>query len=201
MSIVGTNPQEAVLQDKSVGERIGAGLVGLLLGDIGSAIYGSASGFDKSFAKQVALQIGLVVGMTLLGVTNPFIMFGVILTGGIGQLLMRGNALTEQVKEKVGQKVAEEIKSSKATQAKNIADKVISQLSTYTQPIEENLTNEILSLRGQVEETLRNKKEGEKKVSSKLAELVKLNQELKGLDESISDFTFTIAGLNTNEKL
>ncbi|MEZ4776267.1 MAG: dynamin family protein [Bacteroidia bacterium] len=193
--ILSLNTNNVGIREISIGERAGAAVLGLLVGDIGAAIFGGAVGFDKSLLKQIMMQLGLVFTAMLLGILNPFVLLGLILSGSFFHYLMKSSKATDDLKIKVGQLVQEKLIEGKDQQAKEMTDKVIERIEEYMRPIKKSLESEINSLRKQVEFAIQEKRKGHAHVKAKMDELDSHERSLKKVETTLNDFTFELAGL------
>lgn len=185
------------LEEDNIGieERVGAATVGLLLGNIGAAFYGSAVGFEKSLMKQIGIQLGLTVALILAGITNPFIILGLIFSGGFIQFILKGDKQVEKIKDKVCDTVAEKMSEDREKNAKKSTDTVLAKVLEIVKPIKQSMQNDLDTLKEQVDLVIQEKKEGQIEVDKKISELLEIEKNIKKLDKRLEEFTFSLIGV------
>lgn len=173
-------------------ERVLAAAGGFLIGGIGAALVGGALGY-KAMAQALVPQIGLVIGMILLGVVNPFVFIGVLLTAGSIQGFLQVKATGEKVKMRVAEEMITKIRENAGNCGEDVAGRVKEHTDKIIQAIGQGLEREIQAVRDQVEAVLEDKREGDEKVAARLDSLETSEQELKQIASDVSAMVFQLA--------
>ena len=194
--ILNINPKDLDGDEVSVGERIGAATVGLLLGNIGAAVYGSAVGFKSSLLKQIGIQFGIIFTMVLVGVTNPFILLGAIFSGGFIQYIMQSDKKVDTIKMKVCEHVKNEMTKNLDSNAKESASSIIQKINEYIEPVRIALNTDVETLREQVQKVLEEKKLGEAEVEKKVKELLDIEKDIKNADKRLQELVYEFVGVS-----
>ncbi len=174
-------------------ERVLAAAGGFLIGGAGSAVVGGTMGFSEML-KSLGPQIALVVGMILLGFTNPFVLIPVLLGGGAVQGFLKQGAMTNKVKMKVAEDLANRLRASAHEQSEQMANKVFEQTEGVVTTIAAGLNAEIATRREQVEAALAELRRGEASVAARRAELQGLSAEVDGIQSDVTELLFELAG-------
>ena len=192
VDIAGGGSQVDTQRDISGLERVGAGLLGLIAGDIGSAGIGAQFGFSKTFFKQLAMQIGAVVGMVMLGITNPFTMLPVII--GIAVFgFFRGRAgVVNELKGKVAAGTIEELNKISSNIIDNIVTLINQKVTEIGGSIIVTLEGEIQAIRNQVDSIIKELKAGEAQVAIKRENLERCEKNLVRINQELDDFIFAV---------
>ncbi|MFM2432824.1 MAG: hypothetical protein RLZZ511_4038 [Cyanobacteriota bacterium] len=178
------------MEQPSGWSRLAATVGGYLLGDVVTAGLGAVFGLKEmliNFVQQVALAAVtiLVVGF------NPLVLVPVLLGGGLVHGFIKMNSTNGQIKQKIAQKYAEELRQKLPELIDGVAQAMMGQLGQFQEAVDEGLSIEIATIREQVDAVLVEKQAGQEQVDAKLAELDKLamvvNQVDSALDELIAE--------------
>nr|QNO41721.1 GTPase Der [Methanosarcinales archaeon ANME-2c ERB4]QNO42498.1 GTPase Der [Methanosarcinales archaeon ANME-2c ERB4] len=175
-------------------ERFVASLGGFLLGSIFSAGHGAIFGF-KGLATSIATQIGIaVVTVGVLGVTNPLVIIGALLGGGLVTGLIKKEFMVDKAKKKIGKGMQHKFKEDIYPTAAGIAENVHQQTDDLVGAADSTLEQEIKVIREQAEAVLNDKKAGKERVQETKAMLNKLEKEINGIDRELTDLIFAVGG-------
>jgi GTP-binding protein EngB required for normal cell division len=167
--------------DASTLERVLAGAGGFLIGGFGSAFIGGTFGF-KEMAKSILPQVGIIVGLSLVGLTNPFILIPALLTGGFIQGVLKGDKIKVKIRDKVVTKVAEDLRANSDQAGRDGAKKVYEKTEPLETEIQKKLNAEVQKIREKYESSKRTLNEGQAETDRKLNNL---DQEQVKLDSLI----------------
>lgn len=174
-------------------QRLFASLSGFLIGGVGTMVYGARFGF-KGLAANIVTQISVLSALYLfLGVTNPWFLALVGLFVGLFSSWIKALSLTEKAKKEIGKGVADKLRETTESMARDIAGQVDKQFEDFSQAAEKGLDREIQAIRETVESVLRDKRAGESKVAARKALLVKLEAEVNDIDDALKELIFEVA--------
>lgn len=165
-------------------ERILSAAGGWMFGDVSSAILGATFGY-KEMLKSLIPQIALVGATAFFVGFNPFVLIPVMLSGGLVQGLLKMNGMNDKIKRQVGEKYAEELRSSR--QPDEMADTISSELRRLEDLINQGLIQEITSIRTQAESVLADKSKGEAEGQKQLQKLKILSTDLQAIDDDLKE--------------
>jgi hypothetical protein len=165
-------------------ERILSAAGGWMFGDVSSAILGATFGY-KEMLKSLIPQIALVGATAFFVGFNPFVLIPVMLSGGLVQGLLKMNGMNDKIKRQVGEKYAEELRSSR--QPDEMADTISSELRRLEDLINQGLIQEITSIRTQAESVLVEKSKGEAEGQKQLQKLKILSTDLQAIDDDLKE--------------
>ena len=172
-----------------VWKRVVAAGGGILIGDIGVAALGAATGLS---AKGIALQIGAYFGLAILGILNPFTVIAVIAASVIRGGLKVSEKAVKNAKEQVASTFCEEI-SGKSMQ---LVDTVVSGATENFDKIKDIISNsmdiEIGEMQKQLEGIIRDMEQGKEVIEQKSAPLSEYEKSLKKTAENLDTFIFEL---------
>ena len=175
-----------------VWKRVVAAGGGILIGDIGVAALGAATGLSSEFAKGIALQIGAYIGLAILGILNPFTIIAVIAASVIRGGLKVSEKAVKNAKEQVAATFCEEI-SGKSMQ---LVDTVVSGATENFDKIKDIISNsmdiEIGEMQKQLEGIIRDMEQGKEVIEQKSAQLSEYEKSLKKTAENLDTFIFEL---------
>lgn len=179
-------------EDIPVWQRVVAAGGGILIGDIGVAALGAATGLSSEFAKGIALQLGAYIGLAILGILNPFTIIAVIAASVIRGGLKVSEKAVKNAKEQVASTFCEEI-SGKSMQ---LVDTVVSGATENFDKIKDIISNsmdiEIGEMQKQLEGIIRDMEQGKEVIEQKSAQLSEYEKSLKKTAENLDTFIFEL---------
>lgn len=173
-------------------ERVLAAAGGLLLGDLVTGGIGAVFGY-KAMIVSLIQQIAIAVVTLILVGFNPLILIPALISGGIVQAIMRIGKINESIKQKVAEKLADEIRASSYERADEIAAAVATKLSDMRAAVDQGLANEIRGVQQQVESILAEKQKGQANVDRKIRELQVVREQLDAIDGRLDDLIGQVA--------
>jgi GTPase SAR1 family protein/flagellar capping protein FliD len=173
-------------------ERILSAAGGLFIGGVGMAGIGAVFGYQEML-KSLLPQIAIAAATVVLVGWNPLVLIPAMAAGGFIQGLITSKAANKKIKEEVGKRFANEIRSSKYQRADEIADAVAKKLGEIKAAVDEGLAKEIQSIRDQVESILAEKRKGQTNVEQKLKELESIRNQMNEIDSKLDDLIAEVA--------
>ena len=171
-------------EDTSALEKVLAGAGGFIIGGVGSAFIGGTFGF-KEMARSILPQIGIIVGLSLVGLTNPFILIPALLTGGFIQGVLKGDMLKNKIRDKVVQKIADDFRSNANQVGTEVAHEVFEKTEVIETEIRSNLELEVQKIREKYESSKSILQAGQSETDEKIQILKGQSIKLESLSQRI----------------
>jgi hypothetical protein len=147
--------------DSAVWQRIVAGGLGVVMGDLVGAGMGIAFGL-KALVKAVVVEVGAALVLIVLGVANPLVAIPAILIAGMLGAGTWESVLAEgKIRSLVGDKVVQDLTTRREELAAGVVDDVKRHLARLRESIEAGLGGEIGALRAEVQGILDAHKSGQ----------------------------------------
>jgi hypothetical protein len=178
--------------DPTGAERFFASLTGFLAGDLASGLHGARFGF-KGLMSAVAVQLGVILALVMLGIANPFVIFGAIFGAGFIKGAMHIGSMNEKLKKELGTQVQIAFNASIHSTIDGICSKVQDVTRKIGKAAGETLERDIKSIQDQADAALRDKQAGEQHVNEKRWLLDSLEKELNAIDDELSTFILELA--------
>ncbi|CAM5579538.1 dynamin family protein [Streptomyces griseomycini] len=173
-------------------ERVLAGLGGTVLLDPGLGAIGARFGAGEMvravFPQLAVLVIGLMVGLGPLGIMAALTATALLLFPG------RLERMTNKVREKVGEEIADGIRSQAPDTAREIACGVGERLRALADAVDTGLEARAASVRQQIEAALHDKRVGQKTIDEQQKLMLRLAQTLNEIEAARSGLEDAVRG-------
>ena len=165
---------------------------GILIGDIGVAALGAATGLSSEFAKGIALQLGAYIGLAILGILNPFTIIAVIAASVIRGGLKVSEKAVKNAKEQVAATFCEEISGKSMQLVDTVVSGATENFDKIKDIISKSMDVEIGEMQKQLEGIIRDMEQGKEVVQQKSEQLSEYEKQLKGTAENLDTFIFEL---------
>ena len=191
--MVGVNQEKIAEEHKVNGwERLIAGAGGWILSGPGGAMMGGMFGYKEMF-KSFIPAVGIVIGAALLGITNPWLVIGLLFTGGTIQGMLKLKSVTTKIKDKVVEDYINGLKNNARKASKEASQQVYQKTGEIVELVETGLKAEIQSVLDMADHVIREHELGESDKKQKLLGLEKSEEDLIQMRSQLDDLIMEVA--------
>ena len=174
-------------EDIAVWKRVVAAGGGILVGDIGVAALGAATGLTSEFAKGIALQVGAYVALALLGFLNPVTIVAVMAASVIRGGMKMTEGTVQKVKDQVVASFSEEVENKNVELVDTVTQGAMDNFQKIQDVIAHSMDVEIEEMQKQMEALMQEMEKGKEAIE----------QQEQVIDTCETDLKKTVGTLDT----
>ncbi len=174
-------------EDIAVWKRVVAAGGGILVGDIGVAALGAATGLSSEFAKGIALQVGAYVALALLGFLNPVTIVAVMAASVIRGGMKMTEGTVQKVKDQVVASFSEEVENKNVELVDTVTQGAMDNFKKIQDVIAHSMDVEIEEMQKQMEALMQEMEKGKEAIE----------QQEQVIDTCETDLKKTVGTLDT----
>lgn len=179
-------------QEVSGTERLLAGVGGFLLTGVGGAMTGGLFGY-KEMLKNLIPYIGILVVSLIIGLTNPFVLIGLLFGGGFVQGLLKLDSIKKRVRDKMAEETARKIREESSDLARVAAAKVTDKMAEIAEAMEGALRAEIQSVLDFAKAALDDQRRDAQERAREEAAIVQAETDLKAVQSELTEMVMDLA--------
>jgi GTPase SAR1 family protein len=170
-------------------ERLLAGGLGFVIGGAGSGYVGATMG-TMEMLKSLGPAMAILIGSLLLGITNPFVLIGLLFGGGFLQSFLKAKDIASKIKMSTAEKLAAQLKVDARNCATKAADVVHEKTSAIQEAIALSVKNELRGVEELIASVLSEKEAGEARCEQRRKFLEDSRQKLRIIQKQLDDLIF-----------
>lgn len=173
-------------------KRVAGVLGGLALGDVCLAFSGGVNGIGKEFAKTFAFEAGAGVVLALLGLFNPISLIGVLIAGGVMNVLNGQKNALNKVKEQVRNELIKQISETSDLNTEAITNSISEKFIEVSKLVTAALDTEITETENQIQSIIREMDKGNENIKERNKVIDKCEENTKMLSSQLDNLIFSL---------
>ncbi len=178
--------------DVPLAERIGAGVAGLLVGDIASGFSGSVHGFSKDLIQTISVQVGGQLLLFLLNAWNPVTVVALILSSVVHSWRKGQSKAMTSTKNLVTEQFVNKISESSDDIANTISESITKVFADNAHSLSTKIDEDIQQSEEQVQAIIAEMQKGEEGIAKRKEVIAECENKVKALSSDLDTLTFEL---------
>lgn len=178
-----------------------AGFATMMFAAAGTGTSIMVNGFKgnvKELAKTFAIDLGVGAGILLLGITNPVIAIGLLISVIWNAFRQGGNAALNGLKNQVGGTICKSIRDGATGKADEIVGEMHKELTKIADSVISVIDIQIESLNSQLKPIIADMEKGKKHVDGRIETINRCEKNLQVICNKLDTLVFDLAGLKAS---